>query len=727
MRKRLLLFIAAFASVTISILAESDEHEQILVFRKSGVTNIFYSDKVARIELTNLDADSVEHDDIVSQAFVCSDGSAVIVPIADIDSVAFGSRNKIKVKESVRRLTDEEADAIEEFDATSLRYKSGTNSSLIVKEGEKVYYDKITEVLPYGLCALVKNIETKNGITVASIDYLSPEYIFDEYFLSGDDVPAKSRALVEADDYDLKKYDFDLPEIEWDGINAKGNVKLTSGIKADDIVYDPWNHYYHARITVYISPELKFAFEATESGEMKFATDPMPVRLRIPTAMGALAVVVELGGFLDFKAEAGVDYEYKSEYKVVFEWERKDGQNTFHKPVFTKNILGDMEQKVQCYLNGELFLGVLTDIGINVLFDRLGAGAQIKLGPALTAEFDLGVINKLSTEYSQEMYGKAALTLSAKLDMETYTYHLTNWLFGKQNRTKLPFEVEIPYEIGTLNLFPEFHTRSTVGREQGAFVSTPDRAKAIDVATYSEKPVETEIEIGFEIADSQTDATIKQVWSEDNSDILLAKNDKAQSFNTEFPLRDELKDVNPDNIVVRPIFKYRDKVIKSASVTPLSGMFLSPVIYHGNRSARYIVSGQPFVNQSNIDETTYHEGNILPVVEKNSKYGHKKAATTVEFFEVDIPGSTGVPRNSILGSWTGNVMGENIVMEFIDDSTGRYGDIPFTYRVNSPQKGGISIKMENGSTITFLVLELDSSTMKIAPLSSKKQFTLSRQ
>lgn len=724
MRKRLTLFIAAMIFATVSILAQSDEHKQILVFRKSGVTNIFYADKIARIELTKFDADSVEHDEIVSQAFVRSDGSAVIVPIADISSVEFGSRNSIKAKESVRRLTDEEADAIEEFDETKLKYKAGTSASLVVKAGEKVYYDKITDVLPYGLCAQVKSVGTENGVTVASIEYLAPQDLFDEYFLSGDEAMPLSRAL-EAD-LITKCYDINLPEIEQDGIKANGNAKLTAGFKAEEVVFDPWHHYYHAKITAYISPELKFTLESDDSGGFTLDSDPMPFRFKVPTPVGGIAITAELGGFLDFKAQAGISYEYKTEYKAVFEWERKDGVNTFYEPVFTQNPLGDMEQKIQCYLKGELFLGALADVGIGVLWDRVGAGAQLKFGPLLEADFSLGVLNQLSETYTQELFGKANLSLSAKLAVETYTYHLTNWIFGKKDRTKLPFEFEKPFEIGKLNLFPEFHSRSTVGRERKPLVKKPDRAKAIDVATYTEKPVETEIEVGFELADPQTDETVAQIWDEEEKDIIQPKSEEAQSFDTEFALRDELKDIDPEKVVVRPVFKYRDKIVKAAPATPLSGMFLSPVIYHGNRNAKYIVSGQSVVHQSNIDETTYHQGNILPVVEKNNKYG-KRTANTVEFIEVDVPGSTGVPRSSLLGTWTGVVAGENVSITFTDDSTGSYSGTPFTYRVNSPQKGGISIKMENGSTITFLVLKLDSSTMTIAPQASKKQYSLTRQ
>lgn len=85
----------------------------------------------------------------------------------------------------------------------------------------------------------------------------------------------------------------------------------------------------------------------------------MPLRFRLPAAMGAIALTTEIGGFIDFKVEAGVSYEYKSEYKAVFEWERRNGQNTFTKPVFTQNPIGDMEQKTECYLDGELFWGHL--------------------------------------------------------------------------------------------------------------------------------------------------------------------------------------------------------------------------------------------------------------------------------------------------------------------------------------------------------------------------------
>lgn len=726
MKRRLLSSVIIFVFVAVSLFAQSNEHKQILVFRKSGITNIFYSDKLSKIELSKFDSDSVEHNEIVSQVFFRNDDTSVVIPIADIDSVAFGSRNTVRAKNNVRRLTDSEADAIEMFDDTKLQYKEGTASSLIVKAGEKVYYDKITDVLPYGLCASVKSVGTWDGVTVATIDYIEPEDMFDKYFLSGDDIPIKSRALVEDDDFDFKMANFDLPEIELDGIKATGNVKLTSGIKASDVVFDLQNHYYHAVITVFISPELKFSCETAEGTDKSFVTNPMPLRFRLPAAMGAIALTTEIGGFIDFKVEAGVSYEYKSEYKAVFEWERRNGQNTFTKPVFTQNPIGDMEQKTECYLDGELFLGALADIGIGVLFDRIGAGAQIKVGPSLQAEFNLGVLNELSATYSEELFGKASLSLSAKLAMETYTYRLTNWLFGRPDRTKLPFEVEIPVEIGTLDLFPEFHSRSTVGRERQSFIHSANRARAIDVATYSEKSVQTPVEIGFEMANSKTDETIKQLWDAQNSDILQPKSTETQSFNAEFLLRNELNNINPDEVVVRPVFKYRDKVIKAAPVSPITGMFVSPIIYHGNRNQKYVVSGQSVVNQINIDQTTFIEGNILPVVELNNKYGGKQTVKTIEFYEDDVPSSSGIPKTSLIGTWTGNVMGENIVLTFTDDTTGTCGSVPFTYKVNTPQKGGVSIKMEDGATITFYVLALDSSTMTIIPQASKKQYTLTR-
>lgn len=160
MKRRLLSSVIIFVFVAVSLFAQSNEHKQILVFRKCGITNIFYSDKLSKIELSKFDSDSVEHNEIVSQVFFRKDDTSVVIPIADIDSVAFGSRNTVRAKNNVRRLTDSEADAIEMFDDTKLQYKEGTASSLIVKAGEKVYYDKITDVLPYGLCASVKSVGT---------------------------------------------------------------------------------------------------------------------------------------------------------------------------------------------------------------------------------------------------------------------------------------------------------------------------------------------------------------------------------------------------------------------------------------------------------------------------------------------------------------------------------------------------------------------------------------
>ncbi len=107
MTKRFIAAAIAAIAVMSSLTAQTIDDTKILVFRKSGVTNVFHSNTLKGIELSHFDADSVEHAEIVSQAFRRTDGTSMLIPIADIDSVAFGARDIITPKPGVRRLTQE--------------------------------------------------------------------------------------------------------------------------------------------------------------------------------------------------------------------------------------------------------------------------------------------------------------------------------------------------------------------------------------------------------------------------------------------------------------------------------------------------------------------------------------------------------------------------------------------------------------------------------------------
>lgn len=90
MKKIITLFLSLIA--LLPICAQTERGEQVLVFRNTGEVNLFFSEQLDSIVYSRLDTSNIKHEDIVSQIFYSPD-TAIIIPINEIDSVAFGSRN----------------------------------------------------------------------------------------------------------------------------------------------------------------------------------------------------------------------------------------------------------------------------------------------------------------------------------------------------------------------------------------------------------------------------------------------------------------------------------------------------------------------------------------------------------------------------------------------------------------------------------------------------------
>lgn len=77
-------------------------------------------------------------------------------------------------------------------------------------------------------------------------------------------------------------------------------------------------------------------------------------------------------------------------------------------------------------------------------------------------------------------------------------------------------------------------------------------------------------------------------------------------------------------------------------------------------------------------------------------------------------------------TWSGLIENEQTVLSFNADFTGKYNEEKFTYRVNSPVRGGVSIKLDNGDTIVVYVLTITDSTLQIMDRKMVHKYTLSK-
>ena len=132
MKKIITLFLSLIA--LLPICAQTERGEQVLVFRNTGEVNLFFSEQLDSIVYSRLDTSNIKHEDIVSQIFYSPD-TAIIIPINEIDSVAFGSRNETVFKKEVRQLNDVDCQWIIRYDGTNIFYKLSTPSNILPSKG----------------------------------------------------------------------------------------------------------------------------------------------------------------------------------------------------------------------------------------------------------------------------------------------------------------------------------------------------------------------------------------------------------------------------------------------------------------------------------------------------------------------------------------------------------------------------------------------------------------
>ena len=721
--KHVVILILGVLFFVIKGIAQDTSDTKILVFRNTGEINVFHTNEISHIQLSTFDNDSIEHEDFVTQVFYKNDSVFTSVPIVEIDSVAFGVRNIIEPKLATRRLTDVEASKIKLFDNEMITY----SSDLKLEKGEIIFYDRITDVMPYGLCAKILDVSPIDEGMISAIDYLDPKEVFDRYVIT--DEKASDQTKSTRIDYEDEPFKIELPEMEMNGYKFSGYLEVKAELNLEDGVCDLVNDYLHGIIKLIIKPEIQFSVTSEDSNELN-NLHGIPIRLNIPFFGGALSAGLELQLFSDFKAEAGVEYNFNTELFTSIEWTRNKGKNEFGPLTFNSSPSGDYEQKIEVHLNGELFFGPILTLRLGALFNRLGAGLTLKVGPKFNAEFSLGVLQELSEKFSDEAYAKAQIGLSVGAKMETFTYYLDHFLFGDELHTKLPFESEIFIPTDIINIFPEFHSRAVMSKESTTLVHTYDASDAVSVSTYTETELPRSLDIDFEIADKDTENIVANIDFEDVFQSSEECTEDFQNLNGEIPLTNNMSQEQKENLIAYPVINYLGYRVKANPIDVASDMVFAPIVASMNSRGAYFVSGMPMVSQHDYEETTYIEGNQVGVMPINEKLQGKRTFSVIDFVDMsDLTDSSGsLNRNHpLLGQWSGVIFTDKVSMHFIDEKTGRFNGEDFTYTYDSPLKGGIAIKLLSGSTISFSVVKLDPSGMTIVPKGSDKAFFLAKE
>ena len=717
MMKHLLLILCGIAWSAGLYAQSTDEDEQVLVFRHSGEVNFFYASELDSIVFSNYDADSIWHDETVSQLFYAKD-TTLLVPIAEIDSVAFGSRNETVLNNSVHELLDD-ADFpwIIRTEGSTIYYRKDTPSHILPNAGDKLYYAGTSDLMPMGLSAKVVSVVALADEVAVTVEGVELTEIFDRLFYAGRVImgaegdEAGSRPRKAASDKDSDDLSESVPLNGFVDMGPLGALNLSGEVKiVGDFVINPFKKYYHAHIRGDTS--IGFEWDIQAEGDARFDKKETLARIPLPPiAYGAIRPVVTTSLFLEGQAELSLKYSMSRNWVFEYEWTRKNGQDEARNEEPAGNDLQTHDEaKLEVLLNGEVYGGAELGMELNLPGDRAGIVFDLKAGPCLQGELGLGVLRDLR-EYKSDYDFKANLDLSLKIRAGISAYTRENlFLWGDKVERPL-YTHDFTLFNHSLSLFPEYEKTRAVHE-----IARDDAE--ISAATEVKNEIPYPVETGFEII-NEADEVVDSIFVEEP---VLAKETKAQDFSTVLQMP-AASDVN--TLRIRPVFHYAGHTISAESVSVLHDGNVMPMTSYETNGVATFISGAFAIGTAKDDNTAYHIGNYLPV--PVSIYESKVTQGDI------AQGKYLSDNNALIGTWAGECNGEYVTITFNDDEdfSGTYtvGDTSrsFTYTINSPQSGDVRLLLDDAATLVITVISIDDAILKYRNKNNKQDYELSRQ
>lgn len=713
---RLLAFLPALI-IPVLAHAETGTDNQVLVFLKSGAVEIFHQPDLKSIEMAD-DQYYTDHPDAgITQLFKTEDAVKAIA-IADIDSVAFGNRDKVEINPDVMRFTQQHIDHIAGYDGTTLTFKQGTPQNLIPANGQKVYCDIICDQLPIGLCAVATTIaQNGSGQTTITLSNVDIADIFDSLLLVGES--ATYTMMLSADEETSRKkapgLDFNIINIKDETISAKGAVKVVF----DDIVINSFKHVYSAKIT--LRPTLDFSCDFNQQSTFKKESTFGTIEIPLGAICGVIRPALKIGGFVNLNLEGHLGLDMHREWGFTFQWQRVNGESSIITPEHAdgENKTEDTYAKLNAHINGELFGGLKLDLSLGLIGNLAGIIAENRIGPCIEGNCETEMLVSSENNYEPQIYSEAKIGISGKFETEVSLFyqtieppkHIFDLVSLKEERTQL-FKKDFKFLSHEYPLFPQFKRTKAVPIKNKISKTTE---KAISVATQTSTETLSEIEPGFALVDKTTNEIVDSVFVAP----LLPNSTEPQGI-TSILLPD--KDMDADKYIVYPVIKYDGYVVRAAPADVKSGATLSPIFFSLSKDKTRAVGGAYTVKSKTENGKTYIQGNPIKLIHPNPLF---KNTFKTNWMDVKNPSSGDI---EIVGTWKGNLKDEPIALTFNSDLTGSYNGQPFTYECDVPDQGDISIIItSDGSTDKISLMSVSDKSIKLFFHKFKRSLTLIKQ
>jgi len=684
----------------ITLFGVETPHKQVLVFRNTGEVNLLYADSIKSITLENNDSLGM------CQVFTTHGEHRMAVPVSEIDSVAFGSRNTMEMQRDVKVLKDDvDIPYITSFDGEIVKYKSNTPASVLPKAGERLYYGQLTGLFPVGVCAktiAVNRVADGYDVRIETVD---PSEVFSKLFFAGDSTD--SEVMQASRMMSRSKFENSVElSVSQDCIDAN----VGADIILDNVVVDVIRGFYHANCI--IKPKVGLTITMKSEDSSTFEKNFAEKTVSLSPICGILIPSFDFSVFLKIEASLSFKYNLRRQFTLAYEWTRKGKTNTFSAPAIPQSEEDVNEASMEILLDGTVFAGLDCAARFGLIGDLGGAGVKLQVGPRFKGEIGMGLIQNLAKDYSPEPYAKGKISVSLGLDYGSFLYYKKlNQLFGDEYETvDLPFKGRNDVFVKSLNLFPEFERTSCVSAAKNTVVSK----------TVVNEPVEYPLNVGFALEDSSEseESESEPLCIVFQPEMLDSGNDEAVGFVQDFNLDEMAPGVKPkEGFVVRPVFKYNDLTLKAAPASAGENKFYS---YFTEMAAdkTKIVGGAFDVRSKTSGEKGVLIGNYFPRIKTDSVFSFMGGS--------GIVADTEAIGNQLTGIWTGKIADEDVILEFRNNNTGCCNGCDFTYSINAPQAGDIKIKYDDGArqNVTYTLVDLAANQLLLKQKGKSTTYTL---
>lgn len=209
----------AITALTLAVASflPANAQDAFFVYRNDGQFNVFYNDMIDSIVFSEIDLDSIVHEEFVVQEFHTPD-SIYRIPIASIDSVGFQKPGTIYEKDVIQ-LNGNLFDYLISEDSMSLIFDSTIPSSLLPKVGDKLATVELSDKLPFGFAGLVREVQEDSCGYIVSCDTLQGENVLYRFYGINEIVLKQEEPQMS---YFSKSYSrpFHIPPIKFENIHV---------------------------------------------------------------------------------------------------------------------------------------------------------------------------------------------------------------------------------------------------------------------------------------------------------------------------------------------------------------------------------------------------------------------------------------------------------------------------------------------------------------------------